>query len=107
PKSYCAYDNYVTLLFSSRRRHTRFSRDWSSDVCSSDLGTRRTRHVVVEVAVAEMPEDEQPTIGRYLTQTAFGRLDECRYAFNRQGNVVFQVGPIGTLRLGNFLPQSP
>src|SRR5690606_41071292 len=25
--------------FSSRRRHTRFSRDWSSDVCSSDLAT--------------------------------------------------------------------
>src|SRR5690606_40683956 len=25
-------------FFSSRRRHTRFSRDWSSDVCSSDLG---------------------------------------------------------------------
>src|SRR5690606_40409961 len=24
---------------SSRRRHTRFSRDWSSDVCSSDLST--------------------------------------------------------------------
>src|SRR5690606_40138131 len=23
--------------FSCRRRHTRFSRDWSSDVCSSDL----------------------------------------------------------------------
>src|SRR5690606_40883185 len=26
-------------FFSSRRRHTRFSRDWSSDVCSSDLDT--------------------------------------------------------------------
>src|SRR5690606_39963199 len=26
---------------SSRRRHTRFSRDWSSDVCSSDLGRWR------------------------------------------------------------------
>src|SRR5690606_2305078 len=25
------------LFFSSRRRHPRFSRDWSSDVCSSDL----------------------------------------------------------------------
>src|SRR5690606_40842892 len=25
----------------SRRRHTRFSRDWSSDVCSSDLGRDR------------------------------------------------------------------
>src|SRR5690606_40935479 len=31
------------FFFSSRRRHTRFSRDWSSDVCSSDLwsGTLR------------------------------------------------------------------
>src|SRR5690606_25161330 len=26
------------VIFSSRRRHTRFSRDWSSVVCSSDLG---------------------------------------------------------------------
>src|SRR2546422_11605289 len=26
------------FFFSSRRRHTRCSRDWSSDVCSSDLG---------------------------------------------------------------------
>src|SRR5690606_40695228 len=25
------------FFFTSRRRHTRFSRDWSSDVCSSDL----------------------------------------------------------------------
>src|SRR5207253_10118142 len=27
------------FFFSSRRRHTRWPRDWSSDVCSSDLGT--------------------------------------------------------------------
>src|SRR5205809_2257494 len=27
----------VVIFFSSRRRHTRCSRDWSSDVCSSDL----------------------------------------------------------------------
>src|SRR2546429_6878555 len=26
-----------SFFFSSRRRHTRCSRDWSSDVCSSDL----------------------------------------------------------------------
>src|SRR5438105_8392058 len=26
-----------TFFFSSRRRHTRSTRDWSSDVCSSDL----------------------------------------------------------------------
>src|SRR5256885_10328525 len=28
------------FFFSSRRRHTRLQGDWSSDVCSSDLGDR-------------------------------------------------------------------
>src|SRR2546429_6845034 len=28
---------FFLFFFSSRRRHTRCSRDWSSDVCSSDL----------------------------------------------------------------------
>src|SRR5687768_17735740 len=28
---------FFFFFFSSRRRHTRCSRDWSSDVCSSDL----------------------------------------------------------------------
>src|SRR5690606_39527715 len=27
----------LVVFFSGRRRHTMFSRDWSSDVCSSDL----------------------------------------------------------------------
>src|SRR5256886_11594356 len=31
----------VFFFFSSRRRHTRFDCDWSSDVCSSDLLTAR------------------------------------------------------------------
>src|SRR2546430_11669704 len=34
PVSHC--DAFV-VFFSSRRRHTRFDCDWSSDVCSSDL----------------------------------------------------------------------
>src|SRR2546430_2916900 len=29
--------SYFVFFFSSRRRHTRFDCDWSSDVCSSDL----------------------------------------------------------------------
>src|SRR5690606_38101727 len=33
------YFDLLFFFFSSRRRHTRFSRDWSSDVCSSDLVT--------------------------------------------------------------------
>src|SRR5699024_11600566 len=36
----------ILFFFSSRRRHTRSKRDWSSDVCSSDLGecSVPTRH---------------------------------------------------------------
>src|SRR2546430_8715749 len=34
----CAGIIVFFFFFSSRRRHTRFDCDWSSDVCSSDLG---------------------------------------------------------------------
>src|SRR2546426_154052 len=34
----CPYSSYLIFFFSSRRRHTRLQGDWSSDVCSSDLG---------------------------------------------------------------------
>src|SRR2546429_5729656 len=40
------------FFFSSRRRHTRCSRDWSSDVCSSDLEIsykRGHRYLIVVV----------------------------------------------------------
>src|SRR2546430_3764447 len=49
--------DYLFFFFSSRRRHTRFDCDWSSDVCSSDLhcktlfefhGAARTRDNCVE-----------------------------------------------------------
>src|SRR5947209_16525949 len=35
---FLVYFYFVFFFFSSRRRHTRYWRDWSSDVCSSDLG---------------------------------------------------------------------
>src|SRR5437868_11466178 len=34
---------FFFFFFSSRRRHTRSKRDWSSDVCSSDLGPPSVR----------------------------------------------------------------
>src|SRR5699024_11745265 len=34
---YWTYCCLLFFFFSSRRRHTRSKRDWSSDVCSSDL----------------------------------------------------------------------
>src|SRR5579884_1327235 len=43
----------VFFFFSSRRRHTRWPRDWSSDVCSSDLTTKRRRFVVRRAPTAQ------------------------------------------------------
>src|SRR5690606_40347461 len=40
----------VPFFFSSRRRHTRFSRDWSSDVCSSDLRAHQRRRLIARVS---------------------------------------------------------
>src|SRR2546430_3759598 len=71
------------FFFSSRRRHTRFDCDWSSDVCSSDLrasGPVRTpdgrpfedyirRALVDELKVAEMLSDSAPV-------TLTGNLDK-------------------------------
>src|SRR5215217_9286020 len=37
--------NEGMFFFSSRRRHTRYWRDWSSDVCSSDLLAAAVRDV--------------------------------------------------------------
>src|SRR2546422_7146884 len=45
------------FFFSSRRRHTRCSRDWSSDVCSSDLNQRREDEVMGDEA---QPFEELP-----------------------------------------------
>src|SRR2546429_5636564 len=41
-----------SFFFSSRRRHTRCSRDWSSDVCSSDLARAGSGRKNCSVAVA-------------------------------------------------------
>src|SRR5215510_13451036 len=51
------------FFFSSRRRHTRWPRDWSSDVCSSDL---RVDHRVGDYQ--RQPREEQE--GRPLGQPA-------------------------------------
>src|SRR3712207_8200263 len=41
----------VFFFFSSRRRHTRYWRDWSSDVCSSDLRAVTTVALVDDQAL--------------------------------------------------------
>src|SRR2546422_3284704 len=59
------------FFFSSRRRHTRCSRDWSSDVCSSDLvfiGASRTISQWLQIG----PVMESP--GQYLEGSPLDRL---------------------------------
>src|SRR5438874_10077733 len=46
---------HVFFFFSSRRRHTRSLRDWSSDVCSSDLCRLLPAEAAQESASAVAP----------------------------------------------------
>src|SRR5690606_40589737 len=57
---------FLMFFFSSRRRHTRFSRDWSSDVCSSDLD--RVNHDILMDRVARRVDDKRVLrlVRRYL-----------------------------------------
>src|SRR5438067_8327177 len=47
---------YFCFFFSSRRRHTRSKRDWSSDVCSSDLDGEQLDHDIQDGSCGECQE---------------------------------------------------
>src|SRR2546426_8748733 len=49
----CLFQIFFFFFFSSRRRHTRLQGDWSSDVCSSDLGLARVRNLAARHPGAE------------------------------------------------------
>src|SRR5205807_3874945 len=51
------------FFFSSRRRHTRLQGDWSSDVCSSDLGQQRSGITLSRVEYGRT-EQETPKVAR-------------------------------------------
>src|SRR5690606_3644967 len=52
------------FFFSSRRRHTRFSRDWSSDVCSSDLRRERQCPPLPSMLSAQAEPLDERTVTR-------------------------------------------
>src|SRR5690606_41090095 len=55
------------FFFSSRRRHTRFSRDWSSDVCSSDL-TPWVAKLVAADLIQPLNPDDYPVIEDFYSR---------------------------------------
>src|SRR5437660_6722096 len=62
---------FLFFFFSSRRRHTRWPRDWSSDVCSSDLAGRPVQQldslIAVAIGLAHLVEGQ---VGRRLDVVA-------------------------------------
>src|SRR5207253_6611358 len=77
------------FFFSSRRRHTRWPRDWSSDVCSSDLEAPRQEEQPKETQPSQ--EDgrparvEQPTTGRVKRSEERRVGKECRARWSPYG----------------------
>src|SRR6266496_1473780 len=67
----------MVFFFSSRRRHTRSLRDWSSDVCSSDLlhganhrpGLRRSDRPTWGSVASSVPKKEANDMSRMITRT--------------------------------------
>src|SRR5690606_39667894 len=92
----CCYC-YLFFFFSSRRRHTRFSRDWSSDVCSSDLHSSAARQarwihegvgdaVISEnVPIALPTSDRDAAVGETLRSEERRVGKECRCGGARGG----------------------
>src|SRR5207249_9337832 len=72
-----------TFFFSSRRRHTRSKRDWSSDVCSSDLVIERDRLLPArdELLVHHVEQLEERHVGtrvRHVVAHELPRSEERR-----------------------------
>src|SRR5262249_59287788 len=61
---------WATLLFRSRRRHTRLVSDWSADVCASDLSSVRPPKA------SGMPEAGDQSCGERAPRNGGATLDE-------------------------------
>src|SRR5215813_14365783 len=66
---FCLWMFYMFFFFfSSRRRHTRCGRDWSSDVCSSDLDGEGCISILNRSAEQLVGHSEADVLGRPLTE---------------------------------------
>src|SRR5690606_40516626 len=76
------------FFFSSRRRHTRFSRDWSSDVCSSDLGKVEEAAQSYEKVLTLDPGDAEALQAMDALYRRTGHWEELIGVFRRRIDLV-------------------
>src|SRR2546422_5000638 len=109
----------VLFFFSSRRRHTRCSRDWSSDVCSSDLDVNRLQQVTPVYrgsywmdASGNFGLVNGPMLGNIwaLSQRSGGRREGILSTYDKTGAVVIggrfpQPLPAETFKGAHYSPR--
>src|SRR2546430_6687242 len=84
----------VFFFFSSRRRHTRFDCDWSSDVCSSDLVQEAAIRVLTRHGIEVVLPSGQGCCGGIVHH--MGHEDEALTAARRNVDVwTFELGGAG------------
>src|SRR3984893_177089 len=71
------------FFFSSRRRHTRWPRDWSSDVCSSDLNDLPTETLIPKTPA---PDDRVGFTNFFTGENKVVRAAQFRVAFREPEN---------------------
>src|SRR5690606_40114760 len=69
----CRGAGSAVFFFSSRRRHTRFSRDWNSDVCSSDLFASSLEGVASDLSMLHGNQKDLADV-MDLNFKAFGKM---------------------------------
>src|SRR5258707_6028976 len=77
----------MIFFFSSRRRHTRYWRDWSSDVCSSDLGVFAAHAAVSALYARDTRGGGGAVIDAALYGAALRVLEWTLAAYDRLGVV--------------------
>src|SRR3712207_9010261 len=89
------------FFFSSRRRHTRYWRDWSSDVCSSDLEGQTARDIFPEDdGIPEVAQDDSPTMQRAEDPEFMALPGESATATVDYGTTAFEQSQGESLKIG-------
>src|SRR5207245_3080514 len=105
-RAYCSVLRAYLFFFSSRRRHTRCYRDWSSDVCSSDLLVNQRYQTTLATQQAffgALADEELVRVGQAQVQRARQQLQNSVNKFQAgaatRSDTLTSTVDLGTARL--------